>query len=282
MRCLLINLDARPDRLAMMSEQLGLLGIAFERIRATEPHELPPRDWPDGRVLLTPGELACLDSHRRCWREIAGGDEPVLVIEDDIFVSARLGDALAGLADWPGQADIVRFETRLLPGVLSDRAGFTRGGVRFRRLHSTQYGAAAYIATPAAARLLDGFANDATVAADHLVFDAEEPFFDKFRIYQSDPALAVQGDILAGTVPDAPYHSDLESDRRKRFDALDPYPIVDGRRQITPLQRLGRESRRILRQAAGRVGRVRDRLQHRTLQMIEFDRAGVVVELPGP
>lgn len=95
MRVFVINLDRRPDRLAQISDLLGGLGIAFERIsavdgRATDTgvHTRSLISWLyEGCRRPSPGAIACYLSHASVWRRIADeGISQALVFEDDATI----------------------------------------------------------------------------------------------------------------------------------------------------------------------------------------------------
>lgn len=75
MKVFVINLDARPDRLEKIGQQLRCLNISFERFQAVNGRELD--DFTRGFNLkkfkiesghdLVPGEAGCAWSHISLW-----------------------------------------------------------------------------------------------------------------------------------------------------------------------------------------------------------------------
>lgn len=105
-----INLDRSPQRLALMTEQLGALGLAFQRVEAVDGGALTDAEFEAhraawrraGRHYAAPkrGEIGAFLSHRRAWRIIAESDSPFgLVLEDDIGLSPNLPQLLPVIAD---------------------------------------------------------------------------------------------------------------------------------------------------------------------------------------
>lgn len=112
---LVINLDRSPDRMAFMAGQLEALGLDFTRLAATDANSISESEFSrlSGTYMrpITRTELACLTSHMLAWRHCVAGNRPVLVLEDDVFLSDRLPSFLVGLSGL-GALDIVNIETR--------------------------------------------------------------------------------------------------------------------------------------------------------------------------
>ena len=123
-----INLAANTSRLAAVSQVLGRLGIAFERIEAVNgwtlaPAEIAqaydaPRNAREGRQPLVAAEIGCYLSHIAAWRRIAGGAAAGgFVFEDDFDATPDLAQVLLALGtDQTGDWDMVKLFT-LDPGV---------------------------------------------------------------------------------------------------------------------------------------------------------------------
>lgn len=113
-----INLDRAPDRLARVREQLGRLGLPFERLPAVDARTLTPAQ----RALLDepafhrrhgmtplPGELGCYLSHIEVMRRfLASGAEAALVLEDDVRLHDTLPAVLAALMRCRERWDVVK------------------------------------------------------------------------------------------------------------------------------------------------------------------------------
>lgn len=101
MKILVINLEARHDRLAFMSEQLQ--GLEWERLPAVNGHKLtiqdikdlgfnPYLEWKDPLLKRkhTLTEIAATISHFRAWERCVEFNEPVLILEDDSELVGKL------------------------------------------------------------------------------------------------------------------------------------------------------------------------------------------------
>lgn len=249
MRSYVINLRSRPERLAHIQAEFGQAGIAFERFEAIGRDDfakyplaraLPPRG--DGRPWL-PFEVGCLLSHVGLWKCIAKGDEPFAAIfEDDVVVSSKLGATLDG--DFPADADLVKLETTCQITYVSRRRIPTKkGGGCFRRLLSVHEGTGAYIISRRGAALLAEAAAHFDEPLDHSLFSPRVASKLGLKVYQADPAVALQG-IFVPSLRDS---SLMRSDRLEDFKLA---PIVSShtKRFDVALHAV----RRLWRQARGR------------------------------
>jgi len=193
-----INLDRAPERLAHMQAEFGRLGVPFERLPAVDGAALPATEiarWTAtpmaNGACLTPGEIGCILSHRKCWQAAAAANEPVAVFEDDVFLSDDAA-AFLGADDWlPADADIVKLETFLRP-TLVDKAAVVAGARALTRLRSMHIGAGGYVVTLRGLEILCSAESDALLPLDHLLFDPVSPVFERLVIYQMEPAVCVQ------------------------------------------------------------------------------------------
>lgn len=195
----LINLDRSPDRLAFMSAQLEKLGLRFTRLKATDGTSVSDEEFARlGNVWQRPisrTELACLLSHTRVWQIAVDLDKPVLVLEDDVFLSKRLPDFLEeieALSDW----GTVNIETRgRAKSVSRERAGLCpKSNVALHALEFDRGGSGAYLVRPAAASdLLARLERDAAPS------DAYLNKASKIVRLQSDPGLAAPSFNAGGT-----------------------------------------------------------------------------------
>jgi glycosyl transferase, family 25 len=102
-----INLDARPDRLAVVADQLAREGLAYSRIAAFDGRKIDLADVPaydrDRAVKwygreLTGGEIGCYISHLQAIDAFLTTDaEFGLVLEDDVVLPEGLAVALPDL-----------------------------------------------------------------------------------------------------------------------------------------------------------------------------------------
>jgi len=120
MECFVINLDRVPRRWAFTQAEFARLALVPQRFAAIDAHRLDsvdgvryqPHDGP--RWELTASAVACFESHRRLWAEIAARDLPVAAIfEDDMALSDDLPAVLA-LLD-PGDDEVIKLDSAINP-----------------------------------------------------------------------------------------------------------------------------------------------------------------------
>lgn len=89
-----INLLRRPDRLARISNELGRAGLIANRVDAVDGQQL---DQPKSAVLLTNGQKACWESHRRAWKTFLSTSKSfALILEDDAVFSPKISTEYLG------------------------------------------------------------------------------------------------------------------------------------------------------------------------------------------
>lgn len=216
MRILLINLDRQPERLRDMRSQLDGLGLRYERVAAIDRYALTSADL-RAHGTMTPGELACARSHFACWtRALECGDDHVLILEDDVLLAPQLADVLAAHAPLPADAHLVRFETRRQPVQLDNHDHAYSDGITLRRLYSAHPGTAGYVITRKGAERLLAERWRYDFALDGALFEPKSALFHELAVYQCDPGLVIQADVLeTGALP-AYLRSDLEHERTAR------------------------------------------------------------------
>lgn len=233
-----------------MEAQYDRLGLSAERISAVTPDALDPPllarlAGPTG-LGLTREELACSCSHRKAWeRMLALGLPHALVMEDDAAMSHRMPAFLEALQAMPKGVDVIRLETRL-DRIRADRITDSFAGISLRRPLSAQWGMAAYIIGAGCARRLLSDPRFFDVAVDHLFLDPMGPFFSSVELRQCFPGLCIPGYYLKELQEDRCWNSDIEPERRRRFDAASGPAL--GR-----LGKIARELRRVRRQLSDHV-----------------------------
>ncbi len=205
MKCYLINLDRSEDRLTHMAHQFARLGIEFERISAFDGRALsaseiaaasaPDRRWKPG---LTPAEIGCFFSHRRCLEAIAAGSEPfAIVVEDDIAFADDAADLLTR-SDWiPRDADIVKIETQGKKVLIDRPVACSESQYSIARLHSTHILSAGYIVSRDAAKRIVAKMEKVSAPIDHFLFNPAFGIFEQLVIYQCTPALCRQAGLTS-------------------------------------------------------------------------------------
>lgn len=207
MKCLLINLDRSPDRLAHMTAEFDRIGIAFERIAAVDGRSHPeleqqPQHPLYGTRRLLSSEIACLHSHRACWSILAQDKARYgAVFEDDVVFSAAAGPLLSDSGWIPADADVVKLET-YFKRTLIHRRGISAGhGFSAYRLYKNHPGTGGYIISRQAARDLLEATEKINVTADDLIFTPAFPTSSSKKIYQLVPALCAQDQFVGDRLP---------------------------------------------------------------------------------
>ena len=188
MRVLVINLASDVSRMAFQREQMGALGLEWERLEAIAPDDLsvPPEDsrWQRWQRPLRAVEIAILESHYKAWGRVVAADAPLLIVEDDAMLAAEVPDLLRRLDDAPG-CDHVTLEVRNRKKLVGGR----HPTLPMRRLYQDRAGAAAYVLWPSGARVLRSRAALEPGLADAVISAAYA-----MNSWQAEPALAIQLD----------------------------------------------------------------------------------------
>lgn len=157
MRSIVINLAERTDRLNLFKKNNNGKAPQFSLFQAVNGKELTykklleegfdtDKNWRDPLLnrTLTWGEIGCFLSHFKVWEMIAAGDEPVLVLEDDVILDKNLSEVEPFLG---------RHEMLYLAHVEMDKQGAESISEELVR-PCYPYHMSAYILTPAAAKKL--------------------------------------------------------------------------------------------------------------------------------
>jgi glycosyl transferase family 25 len=204
----LINLGRRPDRLAAMTEQLGALEVPFTRIEAVDAQACRgaalDEDFVRGPLgELSRGDKACTLSHMKALEIfLETGKSHGLILEDDVALSPRCGSVLRNESWLPAGMVVVKLERFGPPGQRVVVAGprIAAGtDCHIARLASKHCGAAAYIVSRAAARMILDTARPLSLPVDHLLFNPNNsPLFGQIAPWQLFPAIAEQRPEIGG------------------------------------------------------------------------------------
>lgn len=211
MKCLVINLDRSPDRLAHITAEFARIGIAFERVVAMDARDRPDlmlqRQHPMYAIRrLSGSEIACMHSHRACWSIIAQDDAAYgAVFEDDMVFSAKAGALLADSGWIPADADAVKLETFFSKTMIQRKRTVVDHGFSVLRLRGSHMGTGGYIVSRQMARDLLEATAQTSAAADDLVFNPAFPTSGSKTIYQLVPALCAQDQFVGDRHPSLLY-----------------------------------------------------------------------------
>ncbi len=206
MKIYLINLDRSRERLVRMTERFRSLNLGIARVPAVDGRALP-RDQIEQFLLKRRsrrwnyGEIGCFLSHMNCWKALINSDEPYCAIfEDDAFLSSELTALLSGDRWIPADADIVRLETTFWKTEITTEYEVISEKLKLHRLLSLHHGAGAYIISRKAARNLLANPERLRTTLDSALFDFQEKSCRDLRIYQLDPAPALQESVYMSLV----------------------------------------------------------------------------------
>ncbi|WP_214473148.1 glycosyltransferase family 25 protein [Mesorhizobium sp. dw_380] len=210
MKCLLINLDRSPARLAHMTAEFSRVGIAFDRVAAIDGLRCP--DIAGMSPHLSLSEIGCFLSHQACWQIIAQGDDACgAIFEDDVIFTETAGLLLANQSWVPADADIVKMETVFRKAVVAMKQIPAGPGYALHRLYGFHWGSAGYVISKRAARdLLDATRNN-DIPIDHVIFNQGSATCSSKVIYQLSPALCTQASYLREKAAEFP--SEIEQTR---------------------------------------------------------------------
>jgi len=169
---------------------------------------------PSGKIL-SPGEIACFLSHRRCWQIAADSSDPYTVIcEDDIFLGREAYPILSRW-DWiPAGAGLIKLETSTR-SVMRDKqkVSVISGRSLFRLYQDT--GSGCYITSRTAARELLRKTEKICDPVDNYLFDSTLPHSHGQVVLQLSPAVAIQ-EFYFHRTGEQVLHSSIHAERRER------------------------------------------------------------------
>ena len=203
-KCFIINLERRKDRLKKISNHFKKNNFNFVRFNAVDAESESDRflsrnisqNGPLGEI--SKGDLACFQSHYLLWKHISNNEKkPVLILEDDTYVS-NLGFKILSNINWiPTDTKIIKCEKFgnekhrvLLSPVINSFSNFS-----LHFLLSKHSGTGGYILTPEGADFLVKNSFDVNVSVDHFLFNPNNSnIFKKLKPLQIYPAICEQTD----------------------------------------------------------------------------------------
>lgn len=202
MKCYVINLDRSVDRLSHVRSVFSDLNIEFERVSGVDGRSISTFDQKalvelaPGQRALTPSEIGCFLSHKKCFDLIAkSDDEYACVFEDDIIFSPEIVDWL-GTTNWiPNNSDIIRLQTVDSKATIGYPIYKSKDGRKLSRLLGRYVGTGGYIISKRCAERLLTDAAKATAPIDEMMFNPDFGIFGDLVIYQFSPALCVEAGL---------------------------------------------------------------------------------------
>ncbi len=203
-KCYVINLDHRKDRLKRIKQHLNSNGVHFTRFQAVNALETNLKTLtknilsygPLGKMSI--GDMACFQSHIMLWKKIFESEkQPVLVLEDDAYISNQGFELLKNTSWIPKSTKIIKCERfgNTRHRVLLSPKMKSINGFHLHYLMSKHSGAGGYIITPNGAKFLINNCNNVNVPVDHFLFNPNNSgIFKKLRPLQLYPAICEQVD----------------------------------------------------------------------------------------
>lgn len=238
MQIYLINLDRRADRLKNMQAVFEMLGMFFIRVPAVDGMQFA-QSLPEWPYSLTPGEVRCFLSHKKCFELIATGeDEYGVVLEDDAELSGSIERYLSTSHWIPENADVIKIETCNSRVQLNRIVSVPRTNMRLGRLLSSHLGAAGYIVSKRAAKLILPLLDETKEPIDDFLFTPGRGILDNMIVYQTIPALCRQsGDVSTINTDRAVWLTERKR-IKKRTEEKSKIVFVIIRELIRPFKRL--------------------------------------------
>lgn len=210
-RKLMINLERRPERLAVHDlDKMNIQVVKATDGRALTRPEMtvaPVRkNWRDPfrNRRLTRGEYACFQSHIKCWKIIAKGTDPAMVLEDDVIFTSHYDESIL-LQKFNSNIDILflGYNENEPENVVYHGDGFVTP--------SFPYNAHAYMLSPESARKLLAF----TEEEDFDIIPVDDWFAEKLA--QGRLTVVANDGPMASQQSRADYPSDIEPEGSSWF-----------------------------------------------------------------
>lgn len=194
MKAIIINLDSSEDRLAFQVQQFQKLGLSFEIIKAVSKEDISQEElkylsngW---ERPLRSAELACFMSHKKAWEFVYKNGRPLLILEDDAFLSIHTKEILTLLETKSNSFDLATLEVRGRKKIVAKQEEQLSKKHKLIELYQDRTGAAAYVLWPSGAKKL----LNKTISSKPALADAFISSCYKLSAYQIEPAVAIQLD----------------------------------------------------------------------------------------
>lgn len=200
MQCYLINLDRSADRLEFMENEFKRNDLSFVRVPAVDGRLLSDNERyavmgteQRADMPISPSEIGCFLSHRKCLELIAGASDPYAAIfEDDVALSNDAHHFLKADTWIPKGSDVIKIETH---GQVIQIENLTKVAATSRyigQLLSKHVCMGGYIVSKEAAQHILKYMDKISLPVDYLFFDPGTELGSKLKIYQLTPAICHQ------------------------------------------------------------------------------------------
>jgi len=193
---LVISLPDALERRNFQQKQLSKLNLNFKFLDATSVRDINTttykKHYQDWQRPLKKTEVACYYSHRHAWDKVIKSNKPVLILEDDAFLSKCVPELLKKFTD-KENTDLINLENRGRKKFVSRSTENTVCDSKILHLYQDRTGAAGYILWPSGARKLIQCEEQKGIAlADAHITDCND-----LNAYQVEPSPVIQLDQCA-------------------------------------------------------------------------------------
>lgn len=209
MKTYLINLDRSADRLAVMKERMAAIGISAERVSGVDGSNLDMNsiniDVPNPRYPrpLTPGEVGCFLSHRKCWEKLVESDDDWALILEDDCIFHKAATRYLNNVDWiPNGCQLIHFYFAKSATVYSDKKIELKDGNKlFRTKASLPVGAYAYFISRKAATKALELSKVIEEPVDNFLFGVFSEFPQIIDVWRPQGAIMHPSEEIQSTIP---------------------------------------------------------------------------------
>jgi GR25 family glycosyltransferase involved in LPS biosynthesis len=195
-----INLDRVPERRTYIESHFKDRGVAnVVRLSATDAKDPAAfktsrfRPGLGGRWDMADSAIACFESHRRVWQEIAERDLPAAVVfEDDVVLSENAMEVIEQIANRAISFDVVKIDYS--PKNLRFGPEQAINHVALRPILQTASSAGGYVVSRSGCQKLLEWSEEFGDHLDDFVFSPRSDW----RLLQAFPAVAIQLVLMEG------------------------------------------------------------------------------------
>lgn len=200
-----VNLKSSKDRWKLMQQALEKYCLEVIRVEAVDGRKLTDNEKatyinknftflePSFYRDLSPAEIGCFLSHRKCWEKLCNSEEDwALIMEDDIFFSDRAYEYINSYSWIPDSVDIVQlhsYEKEFYAKVSKDKLKLPNNDLLLRLVYPIPWGCQAYWISKRAAKEALKTSTRFCVPVDDFMFNPIYSFARKFPSYRLDPAV---------------------------------------------------------------------------------------------
>jgi glycosyl transferase family 25 len=159
-------------------------------------------DAPDHEYVLSRSEIACAQSHQKCWDLFERSrDACCVVLEDDVHFGEDFAAFMASAPTLPADFDLIKIESVRKKVWLDRKAphAAVAGGRALLRLASKHMGSAGYVLSRTGLEKLRGLTRTIDYPIDEILFGQH---LADLTIYQMAPAIVAQDRVLEQASPE--------------------------------------------------------------------------------